>query len=293
MSSIERAIERQQRAEQAGTAPADEAEEFPAGPMFETRTPATGAAGTGQQTKKSVQLDLAQLEKDGYLTPRSDRSKIAEEYRIIKRPLLVNAFGEEAGEIENGNLIMVTSSMPGEGKTFTVMNLAMSMAMERDTTVLVVDSDVLKPSLTALFGLQNEPGLTDVLAGTGLGLGDVIVNTDMPKLRVLPAGTARDNTTEMLASENMRRIARELSERYSDRVVLFDAPPLLVTTQARVLSDQVGQILMVVEAGRTSRHAVEDALSQLDKGKRIGMTLNKSRRSFTNEFSGSYGYASQ
>ena len=133
-------------------------------------------------------IDLELLELNGYLTPDSGRSRLAEEYQMIKRPLLMNAFGKGAGHVERGNLVMLVSALPGEGKTFSCLNLAMSMTMERDTTVLIVDSDVLKPSLTRLLGLEDEPGLTDVLIDSHINLRDVIKNTDIPKLRVLPAG---------------------------------------------------------------------------------------------------------
>ncbi|NOX93182.1 MAG: AAA family ATPase, partial [Gammaproteobacteria bacterium] len=224
--------------------------------------------------KPICHLNFAQLERQGFLTPTMSRSKVAEEYRLLKRPLLLNAQGKEAEKW--ANLIMVASSLPGEGKTFTTLNLALSMAMERDTTVLVIDSDVLKPSLTQLLGLQNEPGLIDVLLGDDMGLGDVIINTDMPKLSVMPAGQLHVHSTELLASGKMERIA-DVSIRYPDRMVLFDAPPLVATTEASVLAHIMGQILMVVEAGKTPQHIVQEAISRLDDRKIIGMLLNKSR----------------
>lgn len=233
-------------------------------------------------------LDMEALKKNGILTPDQERTKFAEEFRMIKRPLLMNAFGKGAAPVARGNMIMVTSAMPGEGKTYNALNLAMSMTMEMDSTVLLVDSDVVKPSLTGQLGLEGYPGLIDLLLDSSMHLGDVIINTDIPRLRVLPAGKKHVRSTELLASEQMNRIATELSERYSDRIILFDAPPLLATTEATVLAHLVGQILLIVEAGKTSEQAVKEAISLLNKDKVIGTVLNKSRGSFGSGYYGGY-----
>lgn len=259
-------------------------------------TQSESGAGQGNEEGggRMCYLNFETLRAKGYLTPHSAQSQLAEEMRLLKRPLLRNAFGKGAAPVRYGNLISVTSALPGEGKTFTTLNLAMSMAMEMDTTVLMVDADVVKPSLTRLLGLEEEPGLIDVLVHPELDIGSVIVSTDMPKLRVIPAGRRHAHSTELLASDQMERIAVELSERYPDRVVVFDAPPLLVTSQAGVLSQLAGQIMVVVEAGRTPQTAVKDAVAHLDKDKVIGMVLNKGRRAFGTEYYyggyyGSYG----
>ncbi len=258
-------------------------------PMDDERgtTPAEQAPAE-RSDEPVLKLDFSQLEKAGYLTPHSGQSKLAEEYRMLKRPVLHNAFGKGAAPVERGNLVMVLSALPGEGKTFTALNLAMSMTLELDTTVLLVDADVIKPSLTGLLGLAGRPGLTDVLIEKNVELGDVILNTELSKLRVLPAGKIHVHSTELLASEQMTKIAAELSERYPDRIVLFDGPPILATSQAVVLADLVGQVLLVVEAGRTPQHAVKEALSHLNQDKVIGTVLNKSRRSFTGDYYGAY-----
>lgn len=229
-------------------------------------------------------LDLARLRELGYLTPEEADGALAEQYRIIKRPLLMNAFGRGAVPVEGGNLIMVTSSVPGEGKTFTAVNLAMSMAMELDHTVLLVDADVVKPSLTELLGLKGRPGLTDALAAGDIGLGEVIVRTNVAKLRVIPAGRGHANSTELLASQAMRDLMQELAERYPDRVILFDSPPLLVSSQASVLTYLVGQIVVVVEAGRTPQPVVKEALALVDSSKAVGLVLNKSHERVAGDY---------
>lgn len=229
------------------------------------------------------------LERQGLLIPEADRNLLAEEYRLIKRPLLMNAFGKVSAGIERGNLVMISSALPGEGKTFTSFNLAMSMALELNSTVLLVDSDVIKPSLTRLLGLENQPGLTDVLLNSKMDLSDVIFPTDLPRLKVMPAGCNHVHSTELLASDQMGRLAQDLSERYPDRIVVFDAPPLLVTSEASVLAHQAGQILLVVEAAKTPQRVVKEAISRLNADKVIGMVLNKSRRSFRGGYGGYYG----
>jgi len=249
-----------------------------------------GPSNQAERGRTTHHVDLAELEKKGCLIPELGNHRLAEEYRMIKRPILKNAFGNTAAHIEHSNLIMVVSALSGEGKTFTTLNLSMSMAQERDTTVLLVDSDVIRPSLTQLFNLQDYPDLTDLLQDTSLSLGDVIINTDIPKLRILPAGRVNVYSTELLASKRMGQVAAELSSTYHDRIVLFDSPPLLITSQASVLAYPMGQILLVVEAGSTSQGAVKEALSMLDSNKVIGMVLNKTPRVlFGTKYSG-YGY---
>jgi len=224
------------------------------------------------------------LARQGFITPEGGRNITAEEYRALKRPLLMNAFGKSAVTITRGNLVMIVSSLPAEGKTFSSLNLAMSMAMEQDKTVLLVDSDVVKLSLTKLLGLESRQGLLDALGHDDTSIGDVIINTDLPNLSLIPAGKVRSNSTELFASEAMERVCDELSSRYPDRIVLFDAPPLLLSNEAKVLSHQMGQILLVVEAGRTLQNVVTEALTHLDENKVIGLLLNKTRQAYRDDY---------
>jgi exopolysaccharide/PEP-CTERM locus tyrosine autokinase len=242
-----------------------------------------------KRKRKICHLDLIKLKQAGYLTPGSDNKRLADEYRIIKRPLLHNAFGKGAAPVEKGNLIAITSAYSGEGKTFTSLNLALSIAMELDTTILLIDTDVIKMSLTKMLGLQNEPGLIDILQDRSKDPGDVILSTDIPGLKIIPAGSHHERPTELLASVNMRKITRELSERYSDRIIVFDAPPLLATTEASVVTHLMGQVMLVVEAGSTPDDAIKNAVAQLDTDKKVvGMILNKSRYSKGSGYDGGY-----
>jgi len=244
---------------------------------------------SSKQSPNRVELDLAQLERMGFLTPESGRGQLNEEIRHVKRPLLINAF--RSGEAyQASNLIMVTSARPGEGKTFSSINLAMSIAKERDKTVLLVDADVARPSVSRTLGLQPKlPGLVDYLVDDSLALSDILLKTNVANLRVLPAGSSHIHSTELLASDAMRQLVTEMSQRYSDRVVIIDSPPLLATSEAAVLASLVGQIVMIVESEKTSRQEVNDALGLLDQSKMIGLVLNKSRPVFTSDYYGYYG----
>lgn len=238
---------------------------------------------------KSVTIDLQRLREGGMIAPDGDKTPLAEEFRVIKRPLLKNAFGAGAS-IRNGNLIMVTSAFPREGKSFCAINLAMSIAMERDRTVLLVDADVARPSIPQKFGIAPDVGLMDVLLDSHVSLSDAIVRTNVNKLALLPAGRPHRQATELLASEAMANLLAELSERYSDRIVIFDSPPLLVTTEARTLAANMGQIVMVVESDNTTHEALREALSTIESCDVVGMVLNKGRRSNPGDSYGYYGY---
>jgi receptor protein-tyrosine kinase len=223
-----------------------------------------------------IHIDLERLREQGMLTPETGRNKIAEEYRLIKRPLLANAFGHGDNPIvENGNLIMVTSSIPGEGKSFTAINLAISMATEMENTVLLVDADVTKSAITRMLDIQADRGILDVLRNPRLPLSDVLIKTDIAKLTVLPAGQTFSHATELLASSAMRNFVHEISTRYPDRIIIFDTPPLLATSEATVLASYMGQVVFVVEAERTPQEAVTDALSHLANHEHVGLLLNK------------------
>lgn len=242
-----------------------------------------------KRTQRSVVLDLERIRTLGLLVPDARRSRIKEEYRHIKRPLLMNAAGKGATIAEHTNLIMVTSARPGEGKTFTACNLALSIAAERDRTVLLVDADVIKPSVARMLGFETEQGLVDLLIDEQLELADVLIDTNVPSLTILPAGSTHHLSTELLASDNMRKLAIEMSRRYADRIIVFDAPPLLVTTEASVLASLAGQIVMVVEAGRTHQSQVQEALALLSPNQIIGFVLNKKRGILGADYYG-YGY---
>lgn len=203
-----------------------------------------------------------------------------DEYRRIKRSLLANAFGATAPQAESGNLVLITSAMPGEGKTHTSVNLALSIAQENHYTVLLVDCDVTNKGMSHLLNLVGEEGLLDLLENEDLSLADVIVRTDIPHLSVLSAGKHHEHVTELLARQRMISLVKEMASRYSDRVIIFDAPPLMGTPETPVLAGLVGQVLLVVEAGKTPQDVVEEALALVPIEKGIGLVMNKSEGRF-------------
>jgi len=222
----------------------------------------------------AAEIDLARLERTGHLVPAQTRSVLAEEFRYMKRSLLRNARRGDA-PASRLPMIMVTSALPGEGKTFFSINLAMSMAAEIDTSVLLVDADVVRPDLMRRLGVDARRGLLDLLGDPALDIGDLMLETNVPKLSILPAGTSTDIATELLASDAMERLLATLAARYPDHVVIFDAPPLLVTNEARVLASRVGQVVLVVMASRTPRSAVAQAFAAAESCPIVMSVLNK------------------
>jgi protein-tyrosine kinase len=223
---------------------------------------------------KALTLNRQRLLGLDMLPPESQEREIAAQLRTIKRPLISYAFepGETAGAPRH--TIMVASALPGDGKTFTSLNLALSLAMELDLTVLLVDADALKPQLTRALQLEREPGLLDLLSKPELRVEDAILTTDVPRLYVLPAGTPSDTAAELLASARMSDLVAHLAALCGHGIVLFDSPPVLLTNESRSLSAMVGQVVLVVRAGVTPQQAVVDAVSQLGEGRHINVVLN-------------------
>lgn len=243
------------------------------------------------QRSPDVTLDRQCLIREGLLTPEDEESALREQYRMVKRRLIATAFAEDHPGKNPPNLIEVTSSLDGEGKTFTTFNLAMSIAMERDVTVLMVDADLAHQSLSRITGLSDKKGLTEFLSGEVDDLADVVFRTDVPRMAVIPAGAQRPNAPELIASESMRRCTQELAGRYGDRVILFDTTPLLMSSQAATLAGHMGQILVVVEAGRTSEAAVRDAVALFaDADVSRNLMLNKSVQARNYGYYGYGGY---
>lgn len=241
----------------------------------------TGAPSNALRTQSFVgggyhEIDLEALQAKGFVTPGSIRSRLAQEFRRIKRPLLVNAQRRRSVDDEHpANLIVVTSSIPGEGKTFVSINLAMSISAEVDLRVLLVDVDSVRGSVSDVLGLEYDNGLSDVLARGGGHLEDSIFKTNIDHLSVLPSGSDLPNADELLASEAMDRVVRDLAAEDAHRIVIFDAPPLLTGTEAGVLSRLVGQVVVVVEADATPQATVTEALTRLEGHESVSLVLNK------------------
>jgi exopolysaccharide/PEP-CTERM locus tyrosine autokinase len=240
---------------------------------------------------RRIDLDLEAIAASGIVTPNAPRSRIADQYRVIKRPLIRNAMGREAGAVAHGNLIMVTSALSGEGKSFTAINLAMSMAAEMDYTVMLVDADVARPSVPRMLGFAPGPGLLDILEASA-DMASVLLKTNIDKLTILPSGTPHPKATELLASDAMRQLLDDIATRYPDRIIIFDSPPLLLTTEARVLASHMGQIIMVVQADKTLQGDVQHALSTIESCPIRLMLLNQARAESAGGYAYGYGYGS-
>jgi exopolysaccharide/PEP-CTERM locus tyrosine autokinase len=247
--------------------------------------------GLAPGAHRELRLDRDALRAGGLLPPVEDEKVVGRQFRRIKRPLVAAALTAAGGKLENG-VIIVASAVPGEGKTFTAMNLAMSLALEKDATVLLVDADVAKPHISTALGIETEAGLVDALADHGRNVESLIFDTDLPGLSVLGAGRHDETATELLASERMRELVQQLRRNQPRRIIVFDSSPLLVTTESRELGEIASQIVLVVRAGSTPRQTVYDALEMFPEDKRIGLVLNQAMRRNTDGGYYDYGYGS-
>jgi exopolysaccharide/PEP-CTERM locus tyrosine autokinase len=245
------------------------------------------AANKGIRSSRAVTLDRARLRQRGLIAPGGERTATAESFRRIKRRILTNAVNSKANP--PANLVLVTSALPGEGKSFCAINLALSIALEVDHSVLLIDADVRKPSMPDLLGLKAEKGLMDLLVDRRIDMSEVLYRTDIGKLTLLPAGTSQANATELLASAATRELLLEIAARYRDRIVILDSPPLLLASETAVLANQVGQLVVVVESGKTTESAVKEALALIDSSRLTGLVLNKSTSPGSGSYYGGYG----
>jgi protein-tyrosine kinase len=255
----------------------------PVGRVLQPSSDAQGYSG------KRIQIDLRMLQRHGLLAPTKHEKRLIDQYRAIKRPLLRNATVGHEPAVQHGNLLMVASAFSGEGKTFTCINLCLSIARERDWNVVLVDGDCVKPDLTSLFGAEHEPGLIDALREPNLDIESLIMPTDIPHLALLPAGGKDEQASELLASSRMARLCAEMSKADRRRMIIFDSAPLLLTNESAILASQVGQVVLVVRANHTSQKAALEARDRLDPTKAICLLLNQSGASESLVSYGEYG----
>ena len=292
MSVVEKAIrklqkERAQSADESQAPAASQASAAPqpAGPAAPHATAAAAPAGS----QATVILDRATLRSAGLMPPEEELDIITRQYRKIKHPLVARAMGRGVPREPKGFLIMIASAMSGEGKSFTAMNLALSLSLEKDITVLLVDADAPKPHLTRVMGLANAQGLLDVLRDPQLDVESLIHATNVRSLSFLPLGVCGDDATELLSSARMERAAALLGQRDSHRIVVFDSPPLLQTTESPALARAAGQIVVVVRADSTPQPVLLDALNTLQGHANVSLVLNQSTQSGTAPYY-YYGY---
>lgn len=251
------------------------------------------AADTAEDRPKGnvQEIDLVALREARFITPDMPPNLMSEEFRIIKRSILLNAFAKGNEEKKNSNIVLVTSSSPGEGKTFSSINLALSIATEQDVTVLLVDADFSKPEVLNRLGVAGGKGLMDAVADKDIDLGDCLVRTNIPNLVLLPAGRQHNLTTELLASDRMEKMVNELSTRYNDRIIIFDSPPVLASSAASVLALYMGQTVFVIEAEKTTEPQIKESLNMISACENINLVLNKTHYSGSNKkFASYYGY---
>ncbi len=239
-----------------------------------------------------VMVDRDKLREAGFIVPDGPVTGISEEFRIIKRQLLLAAKGsQKTNPVPYGERILICSAHPDEGKTFCALNLALSIAAEKDNEVLLVDADFAKPSILSSLGLEGSKGLMDALADPQLPVENCIIHTDIPGLAILPAGDQTNADTEYLASSRTEQVLNRLTQNNPHRIVIFDSPPALSASPASVLATHVGQVVMVVKADETTETALRDALSLMGGCEHIQLLLNGTKFSPTGRRFGSYyGY---
>jgi len=282
MSTIEKALAKKKAALQDN-------KHDPLEDIVEEKTSITKENSVILSNNKIIELNKSSLEARGFLIDNGTRKSIKDEFRQIKRKLINNAFGAASKTLNHSNLIMVSSSKPNEGKTFVSINLALSIALEQDKTVLLIDADVLRPSIHRELEFGEESGLIEYLLGEKNDISEILYSTNIDKLKIIPAGKPHHLSNELLASDRMESLASELAERYPDRIVIFDCPPLIGVSETLVLSNLVGQALVVVEESKTQIDDILKATENLNEDLALGLVLNKAIRSHQDMY-GYYGY---
>lgn len=294
MSTIEKALAKNKKSKVDSNEAAEQQslnDEVPTDPKDSSSSvevPSNKSDCETSSLNEELALDLKLLSEKGMVDNSVERRLINEEYRAIKRKILSNAFGPLSKTIERSNVVMVTSSKPGEGKTFTAVNLALSIASEQDKTVLLVDADVLRPNVMKTLGARNREGLIEYLLGEKKEISDVMLSTNIPKLKLIAAGKSHNLSNELLASEVMSNTVDEFSTRYKDRIVIIDTPPLLGINETAVLANLAGQAIVVCDEGRSKIHDIKNAVAHLNPEMAIGFVVNKSLREDNGP--GYYGY---
>ena len=297
-SLIERAI--QKLAEAPATKPAA----TPVAPVSRSTPPVSGAEHKSPhpggiaseapdqtpatQAQQEIQVNFRRLESFGIFSPSQGHNRTTEEFRLIKRSVLLNVAQARQEGSKNPNLIMVTSSRQGEGKSFVTFNLAMSMAAESDTSVLLIDADSTRSSVLRTLGIQADQGLIDLLRDDSKRYSDVVLKTDIERFSILPAGPRDPLSTEILASASAANLLEEISKRYADRIVILDAPPVLATSEPSAIALHAGQIVFVVDAWSTTKTVLKEALNLIGMYPRIGFVLNRAEFEIGSARFGSY-----
>ncbi len=295
MSVIERALDRLRKQQGAPeSAVRNQVRKRPAQPIARVRSlkSSTNIADESINVAPTsfIEFDLNEFGRAGLYSGKN--AQLADQYRIIKRALLKSAAQDRDVPEARSNLLMVASALPGEGKTFSSVNLSLSIAKEKDWEVLLIDADCKNPTLSRLLGAESSPGLIDLLNDPSIPLESVMLGTNIDGLSVLPLGSFDDHSAELLASSRMVELCDRLANPAHKRFVILDSPRLFLTTESVVISRHVGQIVVVVRAHTTPQRAVCEAVEKLDQDKAIGLILNRADEAGEGRYGSyaAYGY---
>lgn len=229
------------------------------------------------------------LSRHGLIQPEGQVTALLEEFRIVKRRVLASvAKARQQGSGALAQRVLVCSPHPNEGKSYCAVNLALALAAEKDSEVLLVDADFAKPSVLRMLGLPKGPGFMDVLAREDLKVEDCVLATDVAGLHVLPAGNHTTSDSEYLASHRTAEVLNRLTQGSPGRIVIFDSPPALAASPAAELAKHVGQAIVVARADRTGQTALEDALTLLSACPDLKLLLNAAHFSPSGRRFGAY-----
>lgn len=271
----------------------------PEGRKDTTRLPVSAVGGGAFDPSRrlagvpKVTIDYEALRKQRFIPDPSQDRQFADHYRRIKRPVIAQALARAPAGAADLRLVMMASALPGDGKTFTSINLALSIAREQDVSVVLVDADVAKLRLSRIFGVEREPGLLNAVIDPTLDIESVILSTNFPGLSILPAGLQHESATELLASVRMTQVVARIIAMDPRRIALFDSPPLLSSSESRGIVQALGQVLLVVRAGVTPQQAVLDAISCVPENKPVGLILNGREGGPSDRYYGYGGYYEQ
>jgi protein-tyrosine kinase len=258
----------------------------PVSDLLSTTAMYASVVAAPKKPARTIAIDLQALIGAGLLPPKDDARQVSNEFRAIKRTLIGNITGRSGTKVPGGNLIMVASALPGEGKTFCALNLALTLSLEKDYSVVLIDGDVAKPNISRELGLADAPGLLDVLRSGEGDLAGIEIGTSVPRLSIVPAGRPDDDAAELLSSSRMARLVEEIRSQ-PNRLFVFDSTPLLLTNESRVLAEVAGQVVLVVRAASTPRTAVKSAIAELPEDVYVGVVLNQKEASPGSDY---YGY---
>ncbi|MBH5322767.1 AAA family ATPase [Aurantiacibacter sediminis] len=251
-------------------------------PVFEPAEPALVADEVPEPIYEDVtfsgeihEIDREALAAHGLIIPEGPVTALLEEFRIVKRQVLQSVRDARAkGSTKRAQRVLVSSPLPNEGKSYCAANLAIALAAEKDSEVLLVDADFAKPSVLSMFGLPRGPGFMDVLARDDMNVEDCVLATDIDGLMILPAGNHTTSDSEFLSSERTAEVLDRLTRAAPKRIIIFDSPPALAASPAAELADHVGQAIIVARADRTGQTSLEDALTLLSACPDLKLMLN-------------------